>query len=251
MPLMDEFREERARIKKEGTPKEKAAYFWEYYKWYVIVPLIALILIGYYVHHLVTKTDPALSGLLINATTAEVRTPADEIADDFSEKMEIDTKEYSINLNTSLTYFPNSTSGTSNYEASQAIMAWIAAGTIDFITADWDTMTEFSYRQYFSDLRDVLSEEEIARYEPYFLYMDQAVLEAREKAIDENLDIDIEFPDCGSPENMERPIPVMIDMSKSGILPELYSGSRPVAFGIVSNAPHVDMTLSFLDYLMK
>ena len=36
MPVMDEFKEERAAMK-NGTPKEKNPYFYYYYNWYYIV----------------------------------------------------------------------------------------------------------------------------------------------------------------------------------------------------------------------
>ena len=35
MAVMDEFKEEREALKR-GTPKQKLAYFWYYYKWHVI-----------------------------------------------------------------------------------------------------------------------------------------------------------------------------------------------------------------------
>ena len=34
MAVMDEFKEEREALKR-GTPKQKLAYFWYYYKWHV------------------------------------------------------------------------------------------------------------------------------------------------------------------------------------------------------------------------
>ena len=44
MPVMDEFKEERESLK-NGTPKQKLTYFWDYYKWHVIVAIVAIIVV--------------------------------------------------------------------------------------------------------------------------------------------------------------------------------------------------------------
>ena len=62
----------------------------------------------------------------------------------------------------------------------------------------------------------------------------------------------IPVPDATKPETMEKPIPVMIDMSQSGKLTEVYGDSgNALTFGIVANAPNTDMVLNFIDFLME
>lgn len=253
MPLMDEFKEERKRIK-DAPPKQKLAYFWEYYKWYVIVPALILIALTSYIYHIVTRTEDVVNGQLLNARAENAQTIANDLAAAFSEEIDLDTKEYSVNLNTALVYLPSTaaSSGAANYESVQALMTWVAAGTIDFISGDTASLNELAYREYFFDLREILSEEQIAAYEPYFLYIDQAVIEAMGKAADANADVSaITFPDCRDPKAMEKPIPVMIDISGSKAFSDIYSGTDSIAFGIVANTKHPDTTLRFLDYIMK
>ena len=43
MPLMDEFKEERASIK-NAPFKKKLRYFWDYYKWHVIITVAAVVI---------------------------------------------------------------------------------------------------------------------------------------------------------------------------------------------------------------
>lgn len=249
MALMDEFKEERENIK-NGTWQQKLAYFWEYYKWYVIIPAIIIFSLVWYIHHMITKTDDVLHGLFINAHTMEAQTSADELAAEFIEDMKIDTKEYSVTFNTSINYIAEDDSGTANYETIQAMMAWIAAGTIDFMSGDKDAITDLAYKQYTVDLKEVLSEKEIAKYEPYFLYIDEAVIEARSKAFENNEDgSDIAIPDSTKPETMEKPIPVMIDMSKCEALSEIYGDTDSLVLGIANNAPNVETIVHFLEYL--
>ena len=62
----------------------------------------------------------------------------------------------------------------------------------------------------------------------------------------------VEIPDCREPETMERPVPVLIDMSGSGELQSVYGGlADTLAFGFVANAPHPENTLKYVDYLMR
>ena len=60
MAVMDEFKSERESVKNEPF-KKKAAYFWTYYKWFVIIPLIIIIGITSYIYHIVTDTDTVLN----------------------------------------------------------------------------------------------------------------------------------------------------------------------------------------------
>ena len=83
--------------------------------------------------------------------------------------------------------------------------------------------------------------------------MDEAVIEKRSEAFDKGEDPDsILTPDATEPETMEKPIPVMIDMSQSKKLTQVYGDSgNALTFGIVANAPNTDMVLNFIDFLME
>lgn len=251
MALMDEFKEEREKIK-NGTLKEKASYFWEYYKWYVIVPLIVIVFLGTTIYQKVTAPEIILNGVLLNTYNANSEEPSQKVIDDFSELQKIDTKEYEVTLNTSMTYNTSDTSGTANYESVQALMAWVAAGSVDFMSADHAAMTDLAYKGYFVDLREILSNEEIQKYEPYFLYIDTAASKALDEAIDNyGDDSSVSIPDCSEPDTMEDPIPVMIDLSKNAKLSKIYANSDSLAIGIATNAPNKDMLLEFLDFLVE
>lgn len=66
MALMSEFKEERDAVLKHGTPKEKIAYIWEYYKWHIIIPIVAIILAVTFIVDIVTAPDVLLNGVLLN-----------------------------------------------------------------------------------------------------------------------------------------------------------------------------------------
>lgn len=253
MALMDEFKKEREAVK-NGTLKQKTTYFWEYYKWYVIIPLVIIIAVTSTIYSKVTAPDVLLNGILLNCYNLESEQESvSELRENFYEEEKIDTTEYEITLNTTLSFSTDENAASANYNTLQALMAWTAAGTLDFLTGDLDSMTDLSYRSYFVDLREFLTEEQITKYEPYFLYIDQAVITKRNAAFDNNEDASsILTPDATKPETMEEPIPVMIDMSQSEKLTEVYGTSADaLALGVIANAPNKDMTLAFIDYLME
>lgn len=57
MAVMDEFKEEREALK-NGTPRQKLAYFWYYYKWHVIIALVVIIMIVSFIKQLTDRKDP-------------------------------------------------------------------------------------------------------------------------------------------------------------------------------------------------
>ena len=250
MALMDEFREEREKIK-NGTWKQKLGYFWEYYKWYVIVPVLIIGFVGSTIYQKVTAQDIILNGVFLNAYNSEANSGTQEIIDEFSKEQNIDTEEYEVTLNTSMYYKTDDSSGTANYELVQTLMAWTAAGTIDFIGGDHDSMTSLAYNGYFVDLREFLNKEELKKYEPYLLYMDASF----SKPLDNSFENDvapntIAIPNCAEPEAMKQPIPVMIDLSNNAKLGKIYTNSDAIAVGLAQNAPNKEMLLEFLDYIM-
>ena len=135
----------------------------------------------------------------------------------------------------------------------QAMEAQVAAGYLDFIAGPQDSMRELAYREYFVDLSEVLTDEQYALYEPYFFYMDMGAIEEYQVAFDNgDYDATISIPDTMSPENMINPIPVFIDISKCSDLIESYGYDvGTVVLGVVASAPNPDVTLDFIDYLMK
>ena len=251
MALMDEFKEERKAVLQNGTTKQKISYIWDYYKWHILIPVIIVIAGISWIVNIITAPDIILNGVMMNIYKMESDFSGEELVNGFYDAHEIDSKEEEINLNMNL-YF-NSDSANDNYQTLQVLMAWHSADSLDFITSDLSAMTDLTYRGYFSDLREVLNADQLAMYEPYFLYVDQDFFIKRSEKIDEMEDVsDMTYPDPTKPEDMVDPIPVMIDISKSEKIAEAYStDNNTIAFGITANVQNTKTTLNFLDYLME
>lgn len=246
MAQMDEFRKEREAIK-SAPLKKKLSYFWDYYKWHTLFTIAAVAILSGYIYHVATAKSSVLNGVLLNSFTEnDVVT---SMVDDFAKSQNIDLSKYDIVLNTSLSYGSSFTS----IESRQVIIAQTSAGMIDFFTGDLSSMQDLAYAFSLTDLREILTEDQLKTYEPYFLYIDQSVLDAIEAASDNPEEpVDISYPDCHDPQSMEDPIPILIDMNKCEPLNDAYKDlSYELAFGISASVTNVEETLAFLDYLMS
>lgn len=257
MALMDEFREERESIKNKPL-KDKIGYIIDYYKWPIIGVVVAIIAVSSFIYTKTTAKEDVLSGMLLN-TYAYGSTFSEEdftkISDEFLGGLNLNTDQYELTLNKSITYLTGD-DATANYYNSEnlmVIMAQVAAGALDFMTGDADAMTELAYKDYFIDLSEVLSEEEYAAYEPYFLYMDKAFQTQLSVENTETLELaTIEYPDCTIPDAMEDPVPIFIDMSQCEKLQEIYGNptDETIVFGFTVNMTHKENTLKFLEYIL-
>ena len=71
MPVMDEFKEERAALK-QGTFKQKARYVWDYYRWYFIGGAIAAVCLFTLVRDIVTHKDAGFYACMLNGAQIDV-----------------------------------------------------------------------------------------------------------------------------------------------------------------------------------
>lgn len=233
---------------KNATFKQKIHYFWEYYKVHAFIVILLVVSVPSFIYHRVTDPELILSGIFLNAYDLENETTAKDLGQEFLESEKIDTKKYDVNFNDSLFLSGNDTT---DYEHEQAVWVQCGAGTIDFMISPIEHLMDAAHQQYYADLTTVLTETQIKKYEPYFLYIDGAVVEKKAAApADAPLD-DIEIPDPAKPEAMEDPIPVFINMAQCEELITIYDDAETLAFSLLINAPDSDLALRFLDYLME
>lgn len=251
MPVMDEFKEERA-VLKHGTLQQKLSYFMEYYKWHVVVGVVVLSLLVYTVYHMLTSKDIAFYAAYINSLPLG---SSEEHIQAFAEYAGIDMDTNDLRIDDTL-HLNLESPDQASIATSQKLMAYLAAGTIDVFLSDETIIQQYAYNEGFYDLREILSQEQIDRYEPYFFYMDQTVADALHDARNDP-DYDYtqapEIPDPKNPEAMEHPIPVGISLDKADSLSEFYyfSGDSPAIIAVVISSSHPDMAAKYIDYLLE
>lgn len=220
MALMDEFRKERDAVKNQPLP-QKLSYFWHYYKWVVALVLFVIVFFLTYIYPLLTRPETLISGVMLNTYNDSLENPAEDLASDFLKQHDIIDSEYAIDLNTSFIYTPTEEPdvATSNYEIMQVLLTKSSIGDLNFLTGDLESLTDLASKEFFTDLSEVLTEDQLTLYEPYLIYIEGK--------------------------------PLFIDMSQCKQLTDIYKVSHDtLCFGVVYPA-NKETLLQFIDYLMQ
>lgn len=256
MALRDEIKAGRKDLMENGTLKQKIAYFFDYYTLHTVIIAAVIISITIFIYQQVTKPEVVLNGLLLNVISFDEGDPVEDLRNGFMDYIDMNTKEYDMSLNTSLKIKMGDDSGQSimdDYQFSQAMMAQCVAGTIDFISSPLSAIFDFGYGDTLVNLETVLNKEDIEKYKPYFLYVDEVVVKQKEEAFDNNIDEnEIPCPAPTKPEEMEKPIPVFIDVTKCEKMTDIYDYSEDtIVVAIAINAPNPDRISDLLAYLFE
>lgn len=249
MAVMDEFREEREALK-NGTPKQKLQYFWDYYKWYVIIGAIVVIMAGSFIRDILSNKEHGFFAAFLNTQEDEVS--AEAFRSDLAERLNIDTDNYEVIVDTSM-----SISATSNDEATlnnmQRLSIYTGTGDLDILAADAPAFLRYASTDMFYDLRDILSKEQLDEYSSYLYYIDMDEVNAQmEASKNENDRYVAKEYDHHAPENMSAPVPIAIciqDCSKLQGVYDFLEGDIPMGFLI--NTSRLNEALTFLEYLFE
>lgn len=251
MAVMDEFKEEREALK-HGTPKQKFTYFLDYYKWYVIIAVIVVIIGIYTVREIMNRKDTALYTCLLNTIELE---PAEQYNADFAETIDLDTENYRLIFDAS-TWIDINSMDENTVANSQKLMAHLAAGELDIMITDSDSITNYAYQDSFLSMEELLSPEQYEKYKPCFYYIDlKALAEWDEYVSDPDnlmLEISFDFPDPRKPEEMESPLAIGIFLDDCEKLRSCYHfQSDDVVFSVFGNTSRKETALQYLEYLTQ
>lgn len=219
--VSDEIREQRQKLKGK-SPKEKLAYFWEYYKVPALIVLLVVIFGSDLIYNIVTKKAIVMEAAFVNMVTAEDFDSEQEAAG-FVTWAEIDPKEYEAVFDTGI-YIDYD--GGDEYTAVniQKVMAMISARALDVILADDSYLEQTADEGYYADLSEVLPEELLAQFE------------AEDKVLYRDI-----------PEDGKGEIPIAVDVRDSSFF---LSHEVPSWFTVVINAEHPETAVKFLEYML-
>lgn len=133
---------------RKGKLKDILWYLWAYYKWQILAPLCVVGIIGSIIYSNLTTPDYVLQGIFLN-TTGGLET-VEELEQGFSEFCSIDTTKEDIFFDGSY-YISIDEESSNSYELLQIMMARIAAGEIDFIVGELDTITSIACKEYYQE----------------------------------------------------------------------------------------------------
>lgn len=245
-----EYFQEGIKAIKDSPPKERLAYFWEYYKWYAIIFLLVIVLLVQGVLGVINRREAVLSGVLLNC---KLGVEDEEFLHNFYAYAGIDESKEAATFYTDLVITDGQSRNDLN--AFQRIMGGIAINDIDFIVGKSDAFPFFSYNsnEIFIDLRDFLSQETLAQVSDRLYYIDGEFLKLFQLPPGTEITADIkEAPDPRKPEAMKDPIPVGIDISDCEAFRSAYFLGEPTVYlGVVANTVRPDTVMKFIDYLLS
>ena len=243
MPLMDEFKEEREEMKNRSF-KEKAAYFWDYYKWHVIGTAIGIVIVASLLHSFLTRKEVAYYSMFINMVES---TYSQDYKKGFAEEAGINLKKQAVYFDADMLIdFQKMDEITAT--SLQKIMVYLAAGDLDSMLGNLETTNQYAYNGVFTDLREFLTKEEFEKYEPYFFYADKALIDSSAGEIT----IGTKFPGSPTdPSSMEDPIPVAIRLDQCTKLKESYAMGTDQYVAFLVNSEHPELNHVFLNYLFE
>ncbi len=266
--VIEEIREQQKKAFATMTPKEKLAYFWDYYKIHTIAVAAVIVFVVSLVNSYRSSKPTAFYAVLINADTYDDNAAAANAWNEgFMEYADIDPESYQVNIDTSIGI---SSGGGDQYEVAsrQKMMAMMHAGDIHAILADTEIFEGYARLEYFYDLTAVFTEEELAPYADLLYYTDGAAFDADTGDSLEELEAAQEAVysmviDHGDPSSMEKPVAVGIRIPQTGnrlgdsgyydyISERDYTFQgypSEIVIGIPLSVENPEITLQFINYL--
>lgn len=268
--VIEEIREQQKKAFATMTPKEKLAYFWDYYKIHTIVAIAVIAFVIAFINSYRSNKPIAFYAVMLNADSyGDNAAVANTWSEGFMEYAGIDPAAYQVNIDTSVTI---SADVGDQYEVAnrQKMMAMMHAGDIHAIVADTETFEGYARLEYFYDLKSTFSEEELAPYADLLYYTDGAAFDAETGDTLEEMEAAQEAIynmtiDHGDPSSMEKPVAVGIRIPQTGnklgdsgyydYLSErdyTFQGyPSEVVIGIPLSVENPEITLQFLNYLFE
>lgn len=266
--VVEEIREVQKKAFATMSFKEKLAYFWDYYKVHTIVAVLLVVFIISFISSYRSNKPFAFYAVLLNANTNEENTATSSTwAQEFQEYAGIDSEAYQVYIDPSITI---SAEGGSQYEVAsrQKMTAMMHSGDIHAILADTETFEGYARLEYFYDLTETFTAEELAPYADNLYYTDAAAFDEETGDTLEELEaaqaeVYAKVIDHSNPSSMEKPVAVGIRIPKTGnklaeagyyaYLDEnnyTFQGyPSEVVMGIPLSVENPDLALQFLAYM--
>ena len=268
--VVEEIREQQKKAFATMTPREKLAYFWDYYKVHTIAAVIVVVFVISFINSYRSNKPFAFYAILLNADTSGDHAVTAAAWDEaFMEYAGIDPEAYQVNIDTSVSI---SADGGSQYDVAnrQKMAAMMQAGDIHAIVADTETFEGYARLEYFYDLNTVFTKEELAPYAALLYYTDGAAFDEDTGDTLEDMETAQEAVynsviDHSDPSTMEKPVTVGIRIPQTGnklgdsgcydyIADRGYTFQgypSEIVIGIPLSVESPKITLQFLNYLFE
>lgn len=150
-----------------GKIFKKIDHFWEYYKWFAIIPTVIIIIVVIFVTTYIEENrEITLDVSVMNATSILDTIAA--VEQDYPAEYGIDTKQYPIRIEYNL-QFPNTEADAASIDDSivasiQKFNSMVLAGRVDVLFTNTWVVDGFSETEATTDLRELFDEAYLEEY---------------------------------------------------------------------------------------
>lgn len=213
----------------------KIEYIYTYYKWFILLGLVALVILSNTVYRQVTKKDvPLYVGFANVVVGPELE---QTMTTDFLEQLELPLKKNEVLLYKGLylSHDPAPEDHQYAYASSMKVMAAVNAKKLDAVLMNQEAYDLLSQDGYLMELSDMP-----ASLAPY-LTENEVILESN--AVDVNLNIETEY------RVVTESVVNGVDVSSFSCFQDAgFDGA--IYFGIFPNTLHADTAVQYLEYLL-
>ena len=240
--MLDYEKEREKKAFKEMTLAQKWEHIKEYYRWYIILGIVVLFLVGWALNHYVINPPKKAS---VNITFHSIEIDGmkaidlgkslEEIFPEYLDsKHEIEIIDIQVGLD-SMGYSED------EYASAMKMMAMMETKSIDLVIGDMTALSADAYNSYLMPLTEIFTEEELEKIKEYGYVQEDA-----DSCIVEVSPGD--YDDKGHPIRLD-PQPYLIDISHNFEVRQIISGEATyVAFAV--NSPRIEEAKALFWYLL-
>ena len=224
------------------SPTKKVEHIFTYYKWPILLGLLALILLGSLLHRQLTKKEPVLYLALLNVAVGE--NLERQLSEDYLAAVGRDARRQEVYLYREL--YLSEDADTLNHEYAYAskmkLSGALSAKKLDLVLMNREAYDILSRSGYLLELPDLLQARESALWEAL-----SPLLQENEIILSDN-SVDLLLGNAQEAQRITAVVPNALAVSSfspfqdAGFDAELY-------LGIAANSPRQDESLAFLRYL--
>ena len=226
------------------SPQKKLDYIYTYYKWPLLLGLIALIALGSVLHRQLTKKESVLCLALANVAVGEDL--EDELTDGFQRFLGADAKEREVYLYRDLYLSDNA--DTLNHEYAYAskmkLMGAVSAGKLDLVLMNREAYDLLSRSGYLLELSPALFTENAALYAQVL-----PILSSNGVVLSDN---SIEYQ-LGEAETLEVETETVRNALDVSSLPLFARAGFPdaVYLGVIANSERLSDCIAYISFISK
>ncbi len=220
--VFDEIREQHQKVMAEKGLKGLILHLFHYYKWYALTGLAVLIIVITMIYDAVTQKDMVLQAVYVNAFP---NVGNEEFMADYEKTITINPKKEETSL---ISDFYINVDDPTIFEAEniQKLLVLCASGAVDVCIVDESYLMQMAQGGYYMDLSTVFTKEQMEKYSDRLVWHD--------------------YPD--DDKDAKEAIALEVTDADKIVSTQSYPNTK-CYFAIMFNAPNVDNSLAFLDYL--